>query len=199
MSFGFRRADHEVDEALKSARDKGILVFAAMGNEGMYENAGWPARDSNVAIGIHSSVETGKRGSSFTPELVKKNSNFMVTGEGIIAHWLTAKGGGFRPVEGTSFATPIAVAMAALILAFANQKLCGDLRKKSGKQVKVEELWQIQGMSKMLEAISKKSTDGYLWINPKLLWAEYSDDGDEDTVVAVREHGWKVIRTALKK
>jgi hypothetical protein len=199
MSFGFDNDDLKVDEALGLARSKKILIFAAMANEGIYKKAAWPARVSDDAIGIHSCVDMGKISSSFTPMLVERDSNFMVVGEGIIAHWPNAKGGGFHPVEGTSFATPVAVSMAALILAFANQTRCRKLREESKKKVRVEALGLNWGMRRVLEAISEKSTDGYLWINPMLLWAKFPEDGEDDTVEAMREHGWRLIRKALKK
>jgi hypothetical protein len=89
--------------------------------------------------------------------------------------------------------------MAALILAFANQTRCQKLREESKKKVHVEALGLNWGMRRVLEAISEKSVDGYLWISPMLLWTKFPDDGDEDTAVAMREHGWKVIRKALRK
>lgn len=199
MSFGFDNFDLKVDEALRLARNQSILIFAAMANEGMYKPAAWPARKSDDVIGIHSCVEMGKVSSRFTPQCVEGNSNFMVVGEGIIAHWPTAKGGGFRPVEGTSFATPVAVSMAALILAFANQKRCRKLWEENKKKVRVEELGSNSGMRRVLQEISELSTDKYLWIDPMLLWARFPEDGEDNTVEAMREHGWKVIRRALKK
>ncbi|MCJ1461421.1 hypothetical protein MMC07_000018 [Pseudocyphellaria aurata] len=130
---------------------------------------------------------------------VPGNYNFMVVGEGIIAHWPTKKGGGFRPVEGTSYATAVAVSIAALILAFANQNRCRKLRKESEKTVCVEELRDIAGMERVLHSISKEPIDrGYLWINPMLLWAEFPEDEDE-SAEAIRQYGWKKICNALQK
>lgn len=199
MSFGFDNYDLILDEALRQARSQNILIFAAMANEDIYKKAAWPARESEDAIGIHSCAEMGKTSSPFTPKPVERNPNFMVLGEGIIAHWPTDKGGGFRLVEGTSFATPVAVSMAALILAFVNQKRCKKLREEIEKEVRVKELGSNAGMRRVLQDISEKSTDGYLWINPILLWAKFPEDGEDDTVEAMRAHGWKVIRRALRK
>ena len=55
----------------------------------------------------------------------------IVFGENLASHWPTAKGGGLRTGSGTSFATPVAVAIAALILAFVNQDISEDHRKKA--------------------------------------------------------------------
>lgn len=199
LSFGFARPDREVNDALRLARDRGILIFSAMANHGIYKKAAWPARESNAVIGIHSCVDMGKTSSEFTPRLVQRNSNFMVIGERIIAHWPAAKGGGFRAVEGTSFATPVAAAIAALILAFANQTRCQKLREESQRKVEVKELWRNSGMTRVLEKISEKSADGYSWIDPMLLWATFPEDDEEDTPKTVREHGWKVICRALRE
>lgn len=89
--------------------------------------------------------------------------------------------------------------MAALILAFVNQKRCKKLREEIEKEVRVKELGSNAGMRRVLQDISEKSTDGYLWINPILLWAKFPEDGEDDTVEAMRAHGWKVIRRALRK
>ncbi|KAH6892530.1 hypothetical protein B0T10DRAFT_458239 [Thelonectria olida] len=151
MFFGFDGVDMRVDDALGFARDKGILIFAAMANGGIYDKAAWPARESKDAIGIHSCTEMGKKSSNFTPMPVDRNPNFMVIGEQIIAHWPTAKRGGFRDAEGTSFATPVAVTMAALILAFVNQTRCQKLREECEEKVKVKELWQNWGMTSVGE------------------------------------------------
>lgn len=199
MSFGFQDRVADIGDALKSARTKGILVFAAMANEGMHSSAAWPASKCNEAIGIHSCIATGKTSSSFTPNLVKNNKNFMVVGENILAHWLTTKGGGFRVIEGTSFATPVAVAMAALVLAFVNQSRikCMAELETAKKSVDVKRLWENSGMIDLLEKVSEKSPDGYLWIDPRLLWRKYLKDGEEETLDTSRAHGWKTIRKAL--
>jgi hypothetical protein len=199
MSFGFDKVETEVDDALQHAREKKILVFAAMANEGIRRNAAWPAREQRVAIGIHSCISTGGgRHSDFTPLPVNNNLNFMVVGENINTHWLTAKGGGFRISDGTSFATPVAVAMAALILAFVNQKRCEMNKKECGRINFIRENW---GMIAVLEKISAKF-NGYSWIDPELLWAERAlDDKDEwDQWLpgeGSKKRAWKVVRKAL--
>jgi hypothetical protein len=200
MSFGFRCRVPSIASALKLARDKGILVFAAMANEGMNKPAAWPAKKRKEAIGIHSCIPSGKSASKFTPNRVKNNENFMVVGENIPAHWITSKGGGFRITEGTSFATPVAVAMAALVLAFANQSRfkCVAERKKIEALVDVKGLWENSGMIDLLDKVSEKSPDGYKWIYPQLLWRKYPENGEQETLDTSRAHGWKTIRKALE-
>jgi hypothetical protein len=177
MSFGFNERNPVVKAALRKARDTSI-VFAAMSNEGGFKRAAWPARDEDLAIGIHSSNEEGTEGSRFTPRAVDGCRNFMVVGEEIFTHWPSAKGGGFRGCSGTSFATPVAVAMAALILAFVHQRRPKEERDEYSRIS--EELREISGMKKVLRRISNQSKDGYLWINPELLWGGFNPEIDRD-------------------
>jgi subtilisin family serine protease len=202
LSFGFDNTNNEVDVALQSAKKNNILVFAAMSNEGIYRKPAWPARAARDAIGIHSCTHDGKTSSGFTPMPIGDgNKDFMVVGENIPAHWLTAKGGGFRIVEGTSFATPVAVAMAALIVAFVNQvrRPCWTIREESELKIRLETLWENGGMIKVLELASQKTSDNYSWISPNLLWRTFPEDDEPDTVETSRAHGWKIIRRALRR
>lgn len=202
MSFGFKKASLNLEKALERARSGRVLVFAAMANEGMYEGAAWPARESTDAIGIHSCKEDGKTSSEFTPMPVADNKNFMVVGEGIAAHRTMRKGGGFCYARGTSFATPVAVSMAADILAFASQTRadCRAARQRSDEVVDVGRLWTNEGMIKVLdkcsdEALERSQQSAYRWIDPRLLWKTFPEDGDDDEV----GHGWRTIRRALEK
>lgn len=126
MSFGFYDSHKEVKAALNRAvRDSKILVFAAMSNDGNNsQHAAWPARDPNLAIGVHSCDKWGRKTSGFTPRYVHGSHNFMFVGEEVITQWPEAKGGDFRLDQGTSFAAPAVAAMAALILGFAQQHIC---------------------------------------------------------------------------
>jgi hypothetical protein len=208
LSFGFDDSDPVVRSVLKKAQSKRILIFAAMANGGVHEKAAWPAK-SNLVIGIHSCVDMGARSSIFTPKPVTSppNYNFMVIGERIPAFGLIAKSRGDCYVEGTSFATPVAVAIAALILAFANQTRCRILRneceeKLEKRGVHWRYLWLNEGMRRVLAAISEPADSGYLSISHNLLWKEYRDERDTDeesrgTNHAMRDHGWKVILHAL--
>jgi hypothetical protein len=192
MSFGFDDYMDEVGNALEKARDAGIIVFAAMSNTGRHRRAAWPARTAENAIGIHSCGVMGKNPSDFTPDPIKDNHNFMVVGEAITAHQLTAKGGGFTTVDGTSFATPVAVSMAALILGFANQAAC----KKLEKPYNVGRLRSKWGMRNVLYEISKESGD-YSWIRPVLLWHQCFFGENEHQFI--REWGLTTICTALEQ
>jgi subtilisin family serine protease len=202
MSFGFRYQHGAVRTALRTARDKKILVFAAMSNDGNNnpEGAAWPARDPSLTIGVHSCREGGRKTSDFTPPHVPFDHNFMVVGEKVVTHWPEAKGGGFRVGDGTSFATPVVTAMAALILAFQRQRMCKKERAEAAKFIVLEELQEIAGMKKVLRLVSHPGeNERYSYIHPRLLWKGFNLIGiPEETILQKRrEHAWNVIREAL--
>jgi hypothetical protein len=205
LSLGFDGYHSAVDSALKAAKKKRILIFAAMANGGVHEQAAWPAKESNLAIGVHSCKDLGATRSEFTPKPVMTNYNFMVIGEQIPASGLMARNNENCYLEGTSYATPVAVAIAALILAFANQRRCKASRneceeKLRKKGIHWDYMWLNEGMRKVLQAISIESTcSRYLSISHKLLWKDYLDDRDTygEKNEAMRKHGWKVIHDAL--
>nr|AJD23190.1 putative subtilisin [Onygena corvina] len=121
MSCGFKDCDERVLKALEKAKRSGIVVFAAASNKGSHEDVSWPARDGEVAICVHSSNDYGNRKSDFTPDAARNNINFMVVGEQVCSLWTTHRGGGLKAMDGTSSATPVATAIAALLLAFTRQ------------------------------------------------------------------------------
>lgn len=201
LSFGFssRPRDPALKYALRKAAACHILVFAAMSNGGNDEphGAAWPANDGSLTIGIHSCARQGRRFSDFTPRPVVDSCNFMVEGEQVWTHWPEAKGGGFRSAKGTSFATPVAVSMAALILAFERQHLCKKDREETEQFVDLDELRELNGMSRVLRKVSV-SEDKYHYIYPRLLWNDLDQDleGDRNKV---RKHAWDIIRKALSR
>lgn len=199
MSFGFHDSHKEVKAALNRAvRDSKILVFAAMSNDGNNsQHAAWPARDPNLAIGVHSCDKWGRKTSGFTPRYVHGSHNFMFVGEEVITQWPEAKGGGFRLDEGTSFAAPAVAAMAALILAFAWQHMCRKDREDAETLIDLEELRELGGMEKVLERISEKDeTLRYSYIHPRLLWKGFNPSFAEDRT-KVRQHAWDIMVESL--
>lgn len=199
LSFGFYDSHKEVRAALKRVRDSKVLVFAAMSNDGNNtQRPAWPARDRDLAIGVHSCDNWGTRTSRFTPRYVDGSHNFMFVGEGVITQWPEAKGGGFRIDEGTSFATPAVAAMAALILAFAWQHMCKKEREDAETLIELETLRELRGMEKVLARISEKDeTLRYSYIHPKLLWKGFSQGFAEDRSM-VRQYAWNVIVESLR-
>lgn len=195
MSFGFDTEEEVqlLSPALRRAKRNDILVFAAMSNGGPMP-AVWPAKDDYYAIGIHSYSTKSNARSHFTAEDVDKNQNLMVPGEGVMTH--TLRGPNFEPSDGTSYATPVAAAMAALILAFVNEKRCAKEREEAEEWGALQELSKTGGMARLLGSL-RGPRDGspYILIPATLFWKRSSKQGtdDEDKRIA-----WDIIKRVLK-
>lgn len=199
MSFGYKTWDPQLDVALKKARDRGIIIFAAASNMGNHDQVAWPARDPERAICVHSSIDFGTVSSKFTPKAHPKTINFMVVGEDICSHWPVNKGGGFRTMSGTSTATPVATAIAALLLAFTRQDVVDTDTKRDVEAevgpVTLQELWSMRAL---LKHICTK-VDDYYWIRPHLLWNQSKQSRfQEDPSVGAKD-AWEEIRAALRR
>ncbi|PTB38351.1 hypothetical protein M441DRAFT_146368 [Trichoderma asperellum CBS 433.97] len=199
MSFGYKIWNKKLDQALKKAREHGIVIFAAASNSGNHEQVSWPARISERAICIHSSIDHGTFPSNFTPKAHPGINNFMVVGENICSHWPESKGGGFRAMTGTSTATAVATAIAALLIAFIRQSVYDkEKRDEVEKAVGRVRLDDLNAMGALLKHISTK-TNGYYWISPQLLWKEFSSTGMREDPILASKHGWEQIQKALRK
>jgi hypothetical protein len=201
LSLGYRNSDPTTLESLRASLDRAraqkILVFAASSNEGLHEQVAWPASDLQYAIGIHSSTDAGKESDTTAPPL-RGSYNFMVVGERILSHWPTVNGGGFRLCTGSSFAAPVATAIAAIILAFTWQTRCKKEREKAAKKVRLDDLRTNWGMAKVLSRISKTKGDFHS-ISPQLFWEDYHDLEDPmQNEIESRQHAWQIIEVALR-
>jgi hypothetical protein len=193
MSFGFEAESEEVKSALVLAHQNNVLVFAAMANSTNYKPAAWPAKELSLCIGIHSGTIGGHSCSDFTARPTEKNPNLMVVGERILLHWLTSKGGGFRYGQGTSFATPVAVSMGALVLTFQKQRRCEINLESIKSDVIISELYKPWGMASLFTRISTFVGNHYSSIEPELLWYKY----EETDPKASRKYAWDLIEGAL--
>ncbi|KAF2107953.1 peptidase S8/S53 domain-containing protein [Lophiotrema nucula] len=145
MSFGWEYEYSNVESALETAQKQGILLFASVSNFGALSvnNILYPARSKFVipvdaADGLgdpaptHSSTEIG--------EILRR---YTAPGRAV-------KGVGNTRVNGTSFASPIAAGISALVLEFARQTPLGRdaeifryLKRKEG-MMRILALMQIQ-------------------------------------------------------
>lgn len=123
MSFGFPSRTGSLSDAIAKAASRDVIMFAAASNSGGNHGRAYPASDSKV-ICIHSTDGKGNR-SSFSPTAKKRCDNFALPGENIESSWPRTSGSTVctKMKSGTSFATPVAVALAANILEYAEQKM----------------------------------------------------------------------------
>jgi hypothetical protein len=126
MSLGFDQGDYKIDVALKKADAEDVLVFAAVSNGGAaaLRPVAWPASRTKV-FGINSANFDGVT-SSFNPPEDNVNddtfSRYKFLGQGVQSAWPLHLGVGEKmTLTGTSMATPIAAATAALFIEFIRQ------------------------------------------------------------------------------
>jgi hypothetical protein len=141
MSFGFRswQGHDSIRTALNEASNsKKMLLFAAASNMGKTFKPTFPASEDSV-ICIYSTDGHGY-GSKLNPQIHKRKTRFATLGHGVKSLHAGSTTGEIRGT-GSSYATPIAAAIAASILELA-------LRTQMDNQF-YKELKSRQGMEKV--------------------------------------------------
>jgi subtilisin family serine protease len=133
MSFGWDQESGEGHEQLRAALRKcsqnDVLVFAATSNDDLESESGmaYPARDDRV-IAIDAASARGEW-LPFNPSRDNefKTHRFTALGQGIKTDFPTQLDTqeGWKRMDGTSAATPVAAGIAALVLEFARQPPLG--------------------------------------------------------------------------
>ena len=172
MSFGFENQNNAINDAIERAFKADKLMFAAASNEGGNKGRSRPGRNPKV-ICIHACDGKGNKG-DMSPSPVKSKVNFTTLGVAVQSRW--KKQTVYK--SGTSFATPVAAAIAADVLEFANFKCKLPEEEK-------ELLYKCDGMVEVFRAMSTER-DRYDYVQPGHLW-----DGKDDDEVA------KIIRDTL--
>ncbi|UNI23183.1 hypothetical protein JDV02_009017 [Purpureocillium takamizusanense] len=175
MSFGYptNQIDgyNELESALLYAHSKNVLMFAAASNSGANLDRAYPTRDSHV-ICIHSTDSKGNR-SRFSPTALHCDVNLATIGEAVQSAWPvnlcdpSANPDCVQYKSGTSYATPIAVGIAAFLLQYARLHLPdqADMLKRQSKMKEV--------LLRLAEKTQKSiSRDDYHYITLSL----YSDN-----------------------
>lgn len=126
LSFGLPRGpresqDEKFQNEIKKAIDRGKVIFAAASNHGGNDPRAYPASHEGV-ICVHSADGLGNASLINPTALIGEDiDNFCVLGENIEAAWPSEsqdQAGGTVRKSGTSHATPVAVAIAALTIGF---------------------------------------------------------------------------------
>jgi subtilisin family serine protease len=132
MSFGFEREVSQVHDAIVYAYSKGVVMLAATSNDGNRHltHIAYPASQVGLVICINSARPSGAR-SEFNPPPATNRDNFSILGENVKSTWPTAVAddrliiqadGPWIRRSGTSAATPIAAAVAILVMQY--KRMC---------------------------------------------------------------------------
>ncbi|KAK6352240.1 hypothetical protein TWF730_009071 [Orbilia blumenaviensis] len=182
LSLGFDDEDDSIRQAILNAHSKDKIIFAAASNSGslMPEKlVSYPARIQGHVISIRSATGQSQK-SPASPRASYGDDNFMVVGEGIKAAWPQNLNDGSpaRYVSGSSFATPVAAGIAALVLEFSIQ------RGPKGRNISDENrqrLWTHRGIRGVFHSMatvdSQAGSNGCRMICPWKLFAR--NRGDE--------------------
>ncbi|KAF3314501.1 hypothetical protein TWF173_004584 [Orbilia oligospora] len=153
LSLGLEAPNPKIEAAItKVTAGKSTLVFAAAGNHGIHQYQAWPAYRRDV-IGINAADGKGGLARSFNPLPVPNRPNFATLGIGTRSTW---KGDEVRR-SGTSFAVPIAVAIAANMLEYSRRHKLDCERR----------LYSVPIMEQLLKSISRE-IDGFYFLMPWL-------------------------------
>ncbi|OQN97424.1 hypothetical protein B0A48_16583 [Cryoendolithus antarcticus] len=116
LSLGTSHVVSRIERAIESAQAKKVLIFASASNFGGNQGRSWPAKRRDVFC-VHG---TDALGNSYerNPSALPGESNFAVLGVDVQAEWLPNSNGNTQLMRqtGTSFATPIAAGIAALVI-----------------------------------------------------------------------------------
>ncbi|ETR96737.1 subtilisin-like protein, partial [Trichoderma reesei RUT C-30] len=168
LSFGLdsNNRNVEIDKAIFNAISDDTIIFAASANNGGNRPRAYPANRRTGVICIHASDGRGNDG-GISPSPEPRKSNFSTLGISIESRWKGKK----VLKSGTSFATPIAAAIAANMLEFARYKCSLD-------EYEHRRLHSYDSIEEVLHLMAEER-QGYHYIMPLRMW-----DGADDTDVA---------------
>jgi len=120
LGFGGQEASSFIKDAIDYAQEHEVLIVAAAGNDGPYEEeVDWPARDSRVvSVGAVDEdlvpTEFSSRGTNATTERYEQNEGDVEFGAPGVNIESTFKDGSYAVLSGTSMAAPHVAGLAAL-------------------------------------------------------------------------------------
>jgi hypothetical protein len=186
MSFGFQRYSDDISEAIAHAVAANVLLFAAASNNGGNDKntRAYPARDYRVFC-IHSADHWGAA-SNFNPPPRPHEPNFSILGKDVVS---ASRRNQWECKSGTSVATPIAAATAALLLEFLRLP-----RLEGQEEIQhISRVTTIEGMKQLFLEMSVV-IQGYNYVAP---WTLLSVETDLD-ISRARRKAEEAISDALK-
>jgi hypothetical protein len=175
MSFGCPDRVDEIDNVMKRAEEKGIIMIAAACNTGALNPVSWPARSDRV-ICVHAHDGYGNS-AEFTPDPRSYNHNFAAPGIAILGYWPKPLGTAERRMTGTSCAAPIVTGIVAVLLEFVRK----HETEYSGRDLELlKRLRERQGIVSVLDKMHSGGTrSNYSFLMPwKLLDAQSPHEND---------------------
>jgi hypothetical protein len=192
MSFGCKQRVKVINDAIKLAHDKNILLFAAASNCGGNDDIAWPANSDKV-IGVHATDGNG-RPTRFTPNALDNEDNLAVLGSAVKSYWpKKAKDGTYEMrMSGTSCAAPIAAGLASIVMEY--------IRRKSAEhpEFATDPAFERLGERKVMINIFRKMVRGskkvkeYEYIEPWKLFDIQDEEYDES-------YALKKLRKTIRK
>lgn len=187
-----------VSEAIGDAERKHVVIFASACNDGERKGISYPANHRSVfSVGA---VKGYGSKTDFTPSGTKRKSTYCILGENILSTWPTKLGPApgatenigvtVRPfsnpkidcmtnyMTGTSFATPLMVALIANFYAYYREHY--DYIWKGMKPDYVTRLDSFDGVEKLLLAMSEPQGNVSVvapWKDPNMFWT-YKVEGN---------------------
>ena len=157
LSLGFETVEYpdDLSQEITECLNNGIMIYASASNMGGNGSRTYPAKYPGV-ICVHSATHEGNK-STFNPD-PEGLDNFSFVGEFIRPTWEPFKRESSMSYKsGTSFATPVAVSVAAFMIAY--------IRKNMPNQQWRIKPWSCIGMQ-IIFRLMKKRRDNYDWISP---------------------------------
>lgn len=182
LSLGFQQEVKPINDALdevinpkrKTPGARSRLVFAAAANWGFNRSLAFPASKKGV-ICVHATFGNGYDG-QLGPSSGESLKNFPI---GTLGVTIESQWGG-RPVwlKGTSYATPIAAALAANVLEFARRNVDAQVQS---------ELERYRGMKAILQLMCRDgNSSSYLYCAPWVLYEKVVDNEKIRTTAQIR-------------
>jgi subtilisin family serine protease len=190
MSFGFQQSIPEIETAINNASNLGVNFFAAASNGSIYEDPpiAFPARLNGKVTAIRSFDGDHKLADKSPPDDHKYCLGAL--GEGI----KSVRNPSVR-VSGTSFATPLAAGIAALVLEYArSQKVMNMFTAEEHSFLRTH-----RGMYQILEGLMKSNNIAqHACIIP---WKLFDDDKSlaPEQQVVLFDSAVEDIKKQLKK